>query len=259
MAEETIVTDPVVVTADAPVVEAKVDTPVTDASSSTLLGQEIDAEGNPVVKEKPKAEVTETPEQKTAREATEAENKKLLETEDKDLTPEQLAKKQDLVKAEAAKVPEKYEVKVEGFEIDSKILEGLTPVFKKHNLTQAAVQELATAYAPLVQAQVEAQQKAAIDGFQKTVDGWKQETDKFLGAEPAKEMRFAAKFLNKFGTPELRAMFNETGTGNHPELVKALIKAGKAISEDAFVEGTKTTGGEVSLYDHPTSKATLTK
>ena len=40
-----------------------------------------------------------------------------------------------------------------------------------------------------------------------------------------------------FGTPELRDVLNMTGLGNHPEIIRAFYRAGKAISEDAFVSG----------------------
>lgn len=236
MAEETAVVAPV---SEAPAATPAPETAAaeTKVSEGTLLGKSGTAdEIAKLAKESEKVPENETPEQKTAREAA--------------------------AQAAASSVPEKYELKApEGMTIDQGMLDGLTPVFKKHGLTQAAVQELADAYAPVIKAQTEAQQKAAIDHFQGIVNGWKEETTKMLGATPDKEMAFAAKFLNKFGTPQLREMFDETGVGNHPELVKALIKAGKLLGEDSFVDGSqKTTGGKgdfVSIYDHPTSKATL--
>lgn len=249
---------------ETPVAAPAVETPVvanaeaTVATGSTLLSSATE-DGNTVEAATP----AETPEAKIARETVEAENKSLLEAKDEDLTPEQLAKKAELVKSQDTKantVPEKYEVKVEGFEIDAPMMDALSPVFKKHGLTQAAVQELATAYAPIVQAQVEKQQTQAIEYFNGIKDGWKNDTIKALGADAPKEMAFAAKFLNKFGTPELRAVMDETGVGNHPELVKAFIKAGKSISADSFVDPSKqSTGpqGLESIYTHPTSKATL--
>jgi hypothetical protein len=58
----------------------------------------------------------------------------------------------------------------------------------------------------------------------------------------------AKKALDAFGTPELRALLGPydpknnpkgTGLGNHPEIIRAFLKAGKAISEDKFVSGTR--------------------
>ncbi|MEI6907818.1 peptidase, partial [Klebsiella pneumoniae] len=50
-----------------------------------------------------------------------------------------------------------------------------------------------------------------------------------------------------FGTPELKEYLNGTGLGNHPELVKAFIKVGKAMSEDGMVTGKE--GGQRSAAE----------
>mgnify|MGYP000700477353 CR=1 FL=1 len=45
----------------------------------------------------------------------------------------------------------------------------------------------------------------------------------------------AKKALDTFGTPEFRTLLNESGLGNHPEMIRMMFRAGKAISEDKFV------------------------
>lgn len=218
-------------------------TPEPAAEEGTLLGT------------KPAAP-TETPEQKAQREAQEADDKRILEADDAALKPEELAKKKEMLKAKAdGIVPEKYEVKVEGFDVDEKMLEGLTPVFKKHNLTQGAVQELAAAYAPLMKAQVEAIREKALSDFQSEIKGWKDQTIKDLGADWQKEMSFAAKFIDKFGGDDVRAILEDTGAGNHPAIVKLFVAAGKAISSDSFVDSNKNakSGPGELVYDHPSS------
>jgi hypothetical protein len=250
---------------ETPTVEA----PVADDATSddTLLGGAGKEVENP----------SETPEQKLAREATEAtakaEEKRLLDADDKTLTPEDLAKKQALVKAQAdAKantVPEKYEVKVEGFEVKPETLEALSPTFKEMGLTNAQVQKLAEAYAPVMKAQVEAQQKEAIDAWHKQGEDWKAESVKMLGSNAKTDMVFAAKFMDRFGgaevvgedgkkSNELRVLMQETKIGNNPVMLKSIIEAGKLLGEDTFVEGSNNSGvEEQSLYDHPSSKATM--
>lgn len=264
--------------------QAVVETPA--AEETTLLGTEVAPNVKEAAKETAKAEVKADPKEVSlydqekpkegtpeAKAAVEAENKRLLEADDKTLKPEELAKKQELVKAQADAanvVPEKYDIKLKDGEIDAKTLEALSPVFKELKLTNANVQKLAEAYAPVVKAQVEANQTAAADGWKKTIDGWKAETVKVLGADYAKELSFAAKVIDRFGDKtkgadgkevnSLRQLFDETGVGNHPALVGALVKVGKLISEDHFAEGSKLAGkGSVSLYDHPTSVETLKK
>ena len=78
-------------------------------------------------------------------------------------------------------------------------------------------------------------------------------TDKEFGGDKLNEnLAVAQKAMNAFGTPELRAVLNKTGLGNHPELIRAFVRAGKAISEDTFVPGGKTTtvaNPAVRVYD----------
>lgn len=66
------------------------------------------------------------------------------------------------------------------------------------------------------------------------------------GAGFEANQQVARKALEKFGTPELKSWLAETGLGNHPELVRAFYRAGKAISEDS-VAGTS--GGGLSAAD----------
>jgi len=47
--------------------------------------------------------------------------------------------------------------------------------------------------------------------------------------------------MDKFGTPELTKLLNASGMGNHPEIIRAFYRAGKAISEDSFVGGSRAT------------------
>jgi hypothetical protein len=54
----------------------------------------------------------------------------------------------------------------------------------------------------------------------------------------------AAKMaLDTFGTPELRTLLIETGLGDHPEMIRAFVRAGKAISEDTLAMGGKKPAG----------------
>lgn len=136
---------------------------------------------------------------------------------------------------ETSEVPESYEFKLpEGMELDQSLSDQVTPIFKEIGLSQDQAQKLVDVYAPYVQTQVEAQNQATQDAYKETVNGWEKETKELLGSNFEKEVATTAKALDKFGTPELRALMNETGLGNHPEMVKAWSKVGKAISEDHF-------------------------
>lgn len=269
-------------TVETPVVE----TPVVETpSEETLLAKA----GQDPAPEK----VVETPEQKTTREATEAatktENERLIKADDKTLKPEELAKKQELIKAsETAKansVPEKdgkYEVKLpealtkQGIELDTKTLETLTPVFKDLGLTQGQVQKLAEAYAPIIKAQVEGQQQAAIAMWNKQGEDWKAESLKQFGATAKEDLALVAKVRDRFGKQitengkvltddkgkplnDLSVLMEDTKIGNNPVLLRVLRDIGKILGEDTFVESGNPhkAKDDADLYTHPTSQATL--
>jgi hypothetical protein len=48
----------------------------------------------------------------------------------------------------------------------------------------------------------------------------------------------AKKALDTFGSPEFKSLLKESGLGNHPELIRAFVRVGKAISEDRLISGT---------------------
>lgn len=262
--------------ADQPIPEQTKVTPAADQSEETLLSgagleESTDAakagDATAPMKEEPKPE---TPEEKTARETIEAENKKLLETDDKELDDAQKAKKAELVKVQEAKakgefVPEgDYEIKIEGMDLNIDLLKNITPVLKEMKATQAQVQKLAEAYAPVIKAQVDTQQKAVLDNWKKEIEGWRTETLDHLGTNSKVELAYAARAISNLSdSPEeakaLRELLKSSGLGNHILLNKVFIKAGKSISQDVFPDGnpiTKT-GGNADLYDHADSKATL--
>jgi hypothetical protein len=68
-------------------------------------------------------------------------------------------------------------------------------------------------------------------------------SDKEIGGEQlSQNLAVAKKALDAFGTPELRTLLNESGLGNHPEIIRAFYRAGKQISEDSFVPGSTRPG-----------------
>lgn len=155
--------------------------------------------------------------------------------------------------------PENYEFKApEGMELDTGLIEKVTPVLKELDLSQDKAQKLVDAYAPYVKEQVATREKEAVDAWGKQVDEWKTETVKQLGTTAKEDLAAVGKILNAAGTPELRKILDDSGYGNHPEFVKFFVKIGKSISEDTFVESTPssdTSGKDVDLDKiYPTMK-----
>lgn len=148
------------------------------------------------------------------------------------------------VKTEETRVegaPETYDFKApEGKAYDSALLESLSSSAKAANLTQDAAQKLLDGMAPkLVERQLE-QVKQVQNQWVETskVD------PEFGGVKLQENLGIAKKALDQFDpvpagqtTTALRTLLETTGFGNHPDVVRLLYRAGKAISEDKFVSG----------------------
>lgn len=82
-----------------------------------------------------------------------------------------------------------------------------------------------------------AQQKAAVQAHVEQVKAWGSEVaaDKEIGKP--ENQALARKAVEQFGSPALKTLLNETGIGNHPELVRLMYQVGKAISEDKVIVG----------------------
>lgn len=145
---------------------------------------------------------------------------------------------------EAAKegAPEQYESfkAPEGSEFDADFVKAYSDVAKELNLSQKDAQKLLDKVSPVVRERQEAQINAVRDGWAEAA-----KTDKEFGGDKlSANLAVAKTALDKFGTPELKGLMNQTGLGNHPELIRFFYRAGKAISEDTFVGGHKEGSGD---------------
>ncbi|EDW3840798.1 endoprotease [Citrobacter freundii GTC 09629] len=158
-------------------------------------------------------------------------------------TEEELAA--DKAKAEKAEkdqkqegAPEKYEFKpAEGQELDAAALEQFEPIARELNLTNEQAQKMVDLYGTKIMPMVQQQQ---VEAWQKTTEQWAADVkaDKEIGGDKLTgNLSAAQRALAQFGTPELKEYLEGTGLGNHPELVKAFVKIGKAMSEDGMVTG----------------------
>lgn len=130
--------------------------------------------------------------------------------------------------------PENYEFKApEGLTLDDHVIDAFSKVAEELSLPPDQAQKVLDRMAPVIAArQAERLQAARIEWAEAA------KTDKeFGGASLAENLGVAKKALDAFATPELRALLEESGLGNHPEVIRVFYRAGKAISEDRFVTG----------------------
>ena len=169
-----------------------------------------------------------------------------VETE---LTPEQKAQAaKDAAKVDPPVIPEAYELKVEGVDLDPKAVEAATPIFKEAGLTQEQAQAVVSHYAKDVlpsvaqTVQQDTLKLLGMDGLGAWAAAIK--TDKELGgADYEKNLTVIAAGRDAVSSPELRAFLETSRIGNHPEIARLFFKVGKAIAEGGVFHGNRGAGG----------------
>ena len=135
---------------------------------------------------------------------------------------------------EAAGAPEKYEdFKLpEGVELDTAMLEQAIPIFKELNLTQEQAQKLVD----FESARVAQARQAQADQFNTLINSWVEQAkaDKEFGGDHFDESVKTARIaVDKFGTPEFKQLMEDHGVGNHPEMIRFMLRVGKTLREDS--------------------------
>lgn len=78
---------------------------------------------------------------------------------------------------------------------------------------------------------------------------------KEMGADWAAGKTYMERAFATFGDPETAKLFDFTGLGNHPGVIRMFVKMGKAISDHPFVEGrserTETDRAHILYPDQP--------
>ena len=131
--------------------------------------------------------------------------------------------------------PDKYEfnskVADAPDELDPEVLTAFGDVAKELNLPQEAAQKVLDKVAPVIQAkQAKALEIAKADWVSNS-----QADEEFGGENLNDNLEIAKTALDAFGNDALKSLLVETGFGNHPEIIRFMYRAGKAISEDSYV------------------------
>ena len=129
----------------------------------------------------------------------------------------------------------------EGSTLNGEVLEDYKLAAKECGLDQANAQKLIE-FGAIAQAK-------ALD---KMSNEWAELSakDKEFGGDKLHEnLAIASKARDAFATPELKALLESTKLGNHPELIRAFYKIGKAMSEDKLVSGSKAPGSAQTLAE----------
>jgi len=140
-------------------------------------------------------------------------------------------------KKEEKAVPQTYTLKLpEGSLLKPEQLEKISSFAKEKGLSESDAQALLERESSVVSEFQSEQLKAWEDTKTKWVESIK--SDKEIGG-PAfeKNVQFAKKAVDRFASPEFKKSLEETGFGNHPELVRVFARIGKAMASDQLIRG----------------------
>lgn len=122
----------------------------------------------------------------------------------------------------------------EGSNLDASYLEQTKALAKELGLSQEAAQKLVERDSGLLSSVSE---RNAVQVREKT-EQWAKDAqaDKEIGGGNFQSsVTDARTALDRFGSPEFKNMLNQSGVGNHPELIRLLARVGKAMREDKMV------------------------
>ena len=132
-----------------------------------------------------------------------------------------------------AKADAPLELKLpDGFAVDDAVLGEFKALATEAKLAPEQAQKLVDFH---VRAQESVYAKAQ-ESFDAQAKAWQAETkaDKEIGGREFEgTLKHARLALSRFGTPELTQALEQSGLGNHPEVVRLLARVAKATAEDS--------------------------
>lgn len=150
---------------------------------------------------------------------------------------EQTADTTQAVKAEGEGAKEEkateeavYDFKVpDGIEIDAAMADEFKAIAKELKLPPEHAQKAVDL--------VVRREQARAEQFAAQVQSWADEVKADPELGKPENLAAARKFIDTFGDDKIKSLLNNTGMGNHPDVVRLILKASKGMSEDRFVAG----------------------
>lgn len=226
--------------------------PATTTNEAAPAAQDTVLSGLPVVSEN---ETVLDASDSEAKAQQEADNKRILEADEKTLSPEDATRKTEILKQKqeaidkaaeevrAKGVPEKYELKApEGFTLTEADIAKHSAFFKEAGLSNKQAQ-MAVDY----EAKVQKERMALVDEQFKT---WNENNVKETMAHPGikQELAYVAKVRGLLSQETLEAL-NASGIGNQKSFILDAAKIGRLFSEEHLVDDKATRKPSSSGYN----------
>ncbi len=123
-----------------------------------------------------------------------------------------------------------YDFKVpEGVEIDAAMADEFKAIAKELKLPPEHAQKAVDL--------VVRREQARAEQFAAQVQSWADEVKADPELGKPENLAMARKFIDTFGDDKIKSLLNSTGMGNHPDVVRLILKASKGMSEDRFAAG----------------------
>lgn len=122
----------------------------------------------------------------------------------------------------------------EGYEIEPVIMDEFKQVARSLNLTREQAQNLVSLQSKLTEQTAQTQAQIYAQGIQKWAEVARADRE-IGGVEFDRNVAVARKAIQTFGSRDLIDFVNTSGVGNHPELIRMLVRVGKAMGEDGRV------------------------
>ena len=119
----------------------------------------------------------------------------------------------------------------EGTVLDEVALTEALGLFKEDGLSQEQSQKYVDLYSKMVQAGSQTQ----TDNFNQLMSDWRDQAKndgEFGGDKFDENIKVAQAAVNAYGTSELKQLLEDHGVGNHPEMVRFMVRVGRTLGED---------------------------
>ncbi len=149
-----------------------------------------------------------------------------------------------------AGAPEEYAdfTAPEGFALDADLTSEFKAIAKGLNLPQEAAQQVVDMGFKLLESAANQHVQQLNDARVAWADQTKADPD--IGGDKLTDtLATARKARDTFASPGLVKLLEDSGLGNHPEIIRAFSKIGAAISEDKLVTGGSNATPETSVAD----------
>lgn len=151
----------------------------------------------------------------------------------------------------AATAPDAYELKLpEKTLLNAAAVQSTAAIAKELGLSNEQAQKLLEHQSQAVTAYQQSQQQV----WNNQTKAWRDAVaaDPEIGGPHLEaNVAHARAVINKYGSPAFVAALNETGLGNHPELVRFVVNIGKAAADDGtLVSGARGGAGQKTLADN---------